>query len=1063
MADRQRLSFQAKAKITYYIGFKQGYLSKLGKKFKVWNRRWYVLSDQHLLSYSSPTDSEDQGQISLSEIKSIIQASDEDTTKPFCFKILTNTRSYIFMTENEKDLQDWLSSIRGLTSLNMMDSTFDSNLTHQLSRIRDFVSQVYRLISQANKVTWKNLHNADQQRAVSNLCQRIASYTISASIHAFMSAAKASAAKGGQYSGLISMSKQIEPIKETVELLFMYMKPLMSDCVISSKDGMDLEESLQSFLVFEDALSKGTYDDPLEDQSDSVSCNSDAISDRIVMGNDTLMSTEDISPLPSLIQKGSLNSRPRVLTATSEDSLSSGLSSPTHALGRKGSRISKSFQESLDDIVMSAKELGSLLIDLTNDAFHHGDYDSFLRNCKMSFDTCMEFVNYLQHAQSHLSEQHVIGFIHPYVNDIDKACADLFMAVRENAFSESLESVSALCTNLCAQEISHRLKATVLYFTYSFHRQQTESLMRDLGILFRQLLEDSSLTTGALRIIVTSCSEIIGSLTFLTRSVAPPWTEVSDIQDEESLLSYARSLRKEVGSLIKNSDDIIIHCDVDIVDEHAENCQLLTSSAFQYLRYWLVSHSNPLNYEARVDMFKFCQSVCRAIDMILSALRMDLASQGKGIALGDNFSEEADIWEESKDNITNIILYNGPNGESVKAATLNKLVERLTSEKKSDVVYMKTFITTYRSFTSPEIFLKKLRQRFHVPLSKLPPTVSFEEYKQNTIRPIQIRVFNVLKAWIEKSFDDFNEDLISSLFGFIDDFRAEGQIKQADTLTDLIKRKKSEPRHSTKIEFKISVLDAALATDITDPIHFMLEVDPELFAKEICMMDFKIFRAIKPTELLNQAWSKPKYRHLARNVHQLIERFNRLSRFVSTVIVSTIKLKDRTVVCSKVYQIAKALRDYNNFNSMFAVMSGLGTSAVHRLKFTKQGISRPLSTDMEQLEGLTKTDKSFTAIRQTLRSIDPPCIPYFGMYLTDLTFIDDGNPDQLNGLINFRKRDLTYSIISEIQQYQNLGYNFQENSSIRSLIIHAAVLEDKDLYEESLRREPRQATIDALE
>lgn len=85
------------------------------------------------------------------------------------------------------------------------------------------------------------------------------------------------------------------------------------------------------------------------------------------------------------------------------------------------------------------------------------------------------------------------------------------------------------------------------------------------------------------------------------------------------------------------------------------------------------------------------------------------------------------------------------------------------------------------------------------------------------------------------------------------------------------------------------------------------------------------------------------------------------------------------------------------------------------------------------------------------------------MYLTDLTFIDDGNPDQLNGLINFRKRDLTYSIISEIQQYQNLGYNFQENSSIRSLIIHAAVLEDKDLYEESLRREPRQATIDALE
>jgi hypothetical protein len=30
-----------------------------------------------------------------------------------------------------------------------------------------------------------------------------------------------------------------------------------------------------------------------------------------------------------------------------------------------------------------------------------------------------------------------------------------------------------------------------------------------------------------------------------------------------------------------------------------------------------------------------------------------------------------------------------------------------------------------------------------------------------------------------------------------------------------------------------------------------------------------------------------------------------------------------------------------------------------------------------------------------------------GMYLTDLTFIDDGNPDTIDGKINWNKRELT--------------------------------------------------------
>ena len=48
---------------------------------------------------------------------------------------------------------------------------------------------------------------------------------------------------------------------------------------------------------------------------------------------------------------------------------------------------------------------------------------------------------------------------------------------------------------------------------------------------------------------------------------------------------------------------------------------------------------------------------------------------------------------------------------------------------------------------------------------------------------------------------------------------------------------------------------------------------------------------------------------------------------------------------------------------------------------------------------------SYKVYRNTLHSECMPCLPYIGVYLTDLTFIEDGNPDLVAGnLINFQVR-----------------------------------------------------------
>lgn len=80
------------------------------------------------------------------------------------------------------------------------------------------------------------------------------------------------------------------------------------------------------------------------------------------------------------------------------------------------------------------------------------------------------------------------------------------------------------------------------------------------------------------------------------------------------------------------------------------------------------------------------------------------------------------------------------------------------------------------------------------------------------------------------------------------------------------------------------------------------------------------------------------------------------------------------------------------------------------------------------------------------------------MYCSDLTFIDDGNPDEIAGLVNFYKRKLMSKIVIQLEVYQQVPYNLTVVPEIQEWI---KTLESKDddsvLYNISLEIEPRDA------
>ena len=59
---------------------------------------------------------------------------------------------------------------------------------------------------------------------------------------------------------------------------------------------------------------------------------------------------------------------------------------------------------------------------------------------------------------------------------------------------------------------------------------------------------------------------------------------------------------------------------------------------------------------------------------------------------------------------------------------------------------------------------------------------------------------------------------------------------------------------------------------------------------------------------------------------------------------------------------------------------------------------------IERLQTLVSSDGRFRNMRDALHRSDPPCIPYLGMYLTDLSFIEEGTQNVTDdSLVNFSK------------------------------------------------------------
>eukprot|EP00002_Diphylleia_rotans_P026277 TRINITY_DN5229_c0_g1_i1.p1 TRINITY_DN5229_c0_g1~~TRINITY_DN5229_c0_g1_i1.p1 ORF type:complete len:1023 (+),score=199.17 TRINITY_DN5229_c0_g1_i1:71-3139(+) len=373
-------------------------------------------------------------------------------------------------------------------------------------------------------------------------------------------------------------------------------------------------------------------------------------------------------------------------------------------------------------------------------------------------------------------------------------------------------------------------------------------------------------------------------------------------------------------------------------------------------------------------------------------------------------------WDESESDIY-AFYYEDENNlnqpRKIVAASLNKLIGRLTNENVRFYEFRRIFLTTFTSFVSPQGLLLKLQERFTVPDPPASLYIDPEEWRVTNRLPIQTQVLEVIKDWVATRSFEITEKLLPVLLSFLDlAEKADAQHKQdVDQIKATIRERTFRMSSRVGLHVQPKIADLLQKPTEAPPVAYdqiISKYSIEELGDQITLMIHKIYSRLETYEFLQNCWSNANLTYRCPNLFAMIHKFNCISSWVAYSISSTPKLKDRIATYSKFVKLAEHLRHRSNFDAMFAVTSGILSSAIHRLKYTRAGISDSTQKMLQHLSSVISPYASYKDYRRAIDAVNPPAVPYIGVYLTDLTFIEHGNPDFFNKLINFHKRELIF-------------------------------------------------------
>jgi hypothetical protein len=381
------------------------------------------------------------------------------------------------------------------------------------------------------------------------------------------------------------------------------------------------------------------------------------------------------------------------------------------------------------------------------------------------------------------------------------------------------------------------------------------------------------------------------------------------------------------------------------------------------------------------------------------------------------------------------------------------LVARLTHPTMGDPSFLKTFLLTYTVFMdSPELMRLLLLRACVTPKEG----TNIVQFRRSIQLHVQIRVVNVLLQWMEHYYEPKLDHLPAKIALSFFNNRS---LNLNETLVTKVRRlleSRSALGRAGPRAIKSSDTQPPPIYSPGDVITLQF-LHPLEIARQMTIISQKMYRKIPQQELAELKFASKNKEILAPHILAMTRLDTAISLWVAATLLDEQNLQARAGLISKFIDIAENCLNLNNYAGAISCTAGLAQSAVNRLKDTWALVSEDRLKTFREI--LSLKDINFKAYRSRIKEAVPPGIPYIGILMTDRLFIDEGNPDRVDGSINLVKMRLLAENVEEFLRFKNVLYSLEVVAPIqtflRGQIENAKNVNEDALYVISLKLQPR--------
>uniref|UniRef100_A0A9J2PF47 Ras-GEF domain-containing protein n=1 Tax=Ascaris lumbricoides TaxID=6252 RepID=A0A9J2PF47_ASCLU len=365
------------------------------------------------------------------------------------------------------------------------------------------------------------------------------------------------------------------------------------------------------------------------------------------------------------------------------------------------------------------------------------------------------------------------------------------------------------------------------------------------------------------------------------------------------------------------------------------------------------------------------------------------------------------------------------------------------TQPSGSLLYQEAFLTTYRTFVSSlELIQKLVRRYLYMCLTE--DQASTKAARQSF--SVLVRVVDELCAV------ELTRDLVRAVTSFVYRLIRDGNY----TFAKILRRRLMVRIEQKSTAKKSPWSDIPMNVKSPKPVT-LFEFRSGLLAKQMTYLDADLFQKIEPAEML--WWAQEQDEKKSPNLCAFTEHFNKVSYWVRTLVIQPSEQRLREKYLLKFVKIMKQLRSMGNYNSYLAILSALDSGPIRRLDWTKGALEM-----LKEHSAIMDSSHSFKNYRTLLAESRPPCLPYIGLVLQDLTFVNVGNSDYLSpdhcqgktNLLNYGKRWQQFAILDSVRRFKSWNYSIQRDDRILQFFGgFRNYLSEDDIWEISETIKPR--------